>query len=149
MIAPDAAAGSPDRYVNAEWEISEFGMEHRHSGYTIERAVLGARRHGGLWEWPLHLAEKSWCSPGAFREAFLVALDLFGIERDADLAKSFAIGIASNGGSNRVSRAEAVRLGELVAPRAIGRRRFVREEAHVSARSAPAGDLRQAEKVTG
>ena len=38
------------------------------------------------------MAEKRWCRPSLFPEAFLVALDRFGITRDSDLIRSFALG---------------------------------------------------------
>ncbi|GJE28193.1 hypothetical protein [Methylobacterium organophilum] len=88
----DDVAGEAVLFENAEWRVTEDGMEHRRTLYFIARDVLGARRENGLWNWPLHLAEKGWCTPRFFREAFVQALQHFGIARDAHLAPSFAIG---------------------------------------------------------
>lgn len=79
-------------FRNADWTLSGEGLEHRTTGYFIGRDVLAARRAEGLWDWPLQMAEKRWCRPSLFREAFLAALDRFGIGRDADLLRSFALG---------------------------------------------------------
>ncbi|MCJ2053118.1 hypothetical protein [Methylobacterium sp. J-070] len=79
-------------FGNDEWSVQADGIEHRATGYFIAREVLAARRAEGLWDWPLQMAEKRWCRPSLFREAFLAALDRFGIGRDADLIRSFALG---------------------------------------------------------
>ena len=79
-------------FGNDDWSVQADGIEHRASGYFIAREVVAARRAEGLWDWPLQMAEKRWCRPSLFREAFLAALDRFGISRDADLLRSFALG---------------------------------------------------------
>lgn len=79
-------------FRNADWSVYEDGLEHRETGYFIARAALAARRAGRLWDWPLQMAEKRWCRPSLFRDAFLAALDRFGIARDPDLTRSFALG---------------------------------------------------------
>jgi len=79
-------------FGNDDWSVQVDGLEHRDTGYFIGRAALAARRAEGLWDWPLQMAEKRWCRPSSFREAFLAALDRFGIPRDADLIRSFALG---------------------------------------------------------
>ena len=79
-------------FRNADWSVYADGLEHRGTGYFIDRAALAARRAERLWEWPLQMAEKRWCRPSLFRDAFLAALDRFGIARDADLTRSFALG---------------------------------------------------------
>ena len=79
-------------FGNDDWSVQADGIEHRASGYFIAREVVAARRAEGLWDWPLQMAEKRWCRPSLFREAFLAALDRFGIGRDADLLRSFALG---------------------------------------------------------
>ncbi len=95
MIAPCAKAVL---FRNADWTLSGEGLEHRATGYFIGRDVLGARRAEGLWDWPLQMAEKSWCRPSLFREAFLAALDKFGIPRDAGLSHAFALGFGFRAG---------------------------------------------------
>ncbi|SDN21707.1 hypothetical protein SAMN05216360_106310 [Methylobacterium phyllostachyos] len=79
-------------FGNDDWSVQADGIEHRDTGYFIARAALATRRAEGLWDWPLQMAEKRWCRPSLFREAFLVALDRFGIPRDAELIRSFALG---------------------------------------------------------
>ena len=79
-------------FGNDDWSVQADGIEHRATGYFIARDVMAARRAEGLWDWPLQMAEKRWCRPSLFREAFLAALDRFGIGRDADLLRSFALG---------------------------------------------------------
>lgn len=79
-------------FGNEDWSVQADGIEHRNTGYFIAREALTRRRGEGLWDWPLQMAEKRWCRPSLFREAFLAALDRFGITRDADLVRSFALG---------------------------------------------------------
>ena len=79
-------------FGNDDWSVQADGIEHRATGYFIPREAIAARRAEGLWDWPLQMAEKRWCRPSLFREAFLAALDRFGIGRDADLIRSFALG---------------------------------------------------------
>ncbi|MDP4003018.1 hypothetical protein [Methylobacterium sp. NEAU K] len=79
-------------FGNDDWSVSADGIEHRDTGYFIARGLVAARRAEGLWDWPLQMAEKNWCRPSLFREAFLTALDRFGITRDAGLTRSFALG---------------------------------------------------------
>ena len=66
-------------FGNDDWSVQADGIEHRATGYFIAREVVAARRAEGLWDWPLQMAEKRWCRPSLFREAFLAALDRFGI----------------------------------------------------------------------
>ncbi|MCJ2082909.1 hypothetical protein [Methylobacterium sp. J-090] len=105
-------------FGNAEWNVLPEGLEHRASGYFIARDVLGMRR-GDLWEWPLHLAEKSWCQPLPFRDAFLAALETFTIARDAGLAASFALGFGLTAGQGLGRSTDGfVSLGEIIRPKA-------------------------------
>jgi hypothetical protein len=80
----------PLLFENDEWAVTEAGLEHRRTGYFIGAEQLGERRPDGLWSWPIHMAEKSWCAPEAFSEAFMHALAACGLQPDADLARSFA-----------------------------------------------------------
>jgi hypothetical protein len=123
-------------FANAEWRVLSDGIEHFQTGYFIDRAAIDRRRDGSLWEWPLHLAEKRWCAPRSLHEAFLVALERFGIERDADLARSFAIGFGlrpSMGGA--ASQDGFVALGEIVRPqRPVSRKRPAKLEIRAASR---------------
>jgi hypothetical protein len=78
-------------FENEEWTVTESGLEHRHTEYFIPRDEIGIRRADGLWSWPLHMAEKSWCAVPAFMEAFSCAVGAYGMPADTDLAQSFHI----------------------------------------------------------
>lgn len=133
----DHACTTPNRpFVNTEWRLLVDGLEHRTSGYFIAADMIAMRR-GDLWEWPLHLSEKNWCGPRAFREAFLAALDAFGVSPDANLARSFALGIGLVAGpGTRVGGEDFVALGELVRPKppATTRKRSAASEARTPSR---------------
>lgn len=78
-------------FENAEWLVSESGLEHKRTGYFIDRESLGQRREDGLWSWPLHMAEKNWCGMPSFAEAFTCAASLYGFAADAELAQSLQV----------------------------------------------------------
>jgi hypothetical protein len=103
-------------FGNDDWSVQADGIEHRTTGYFIAREVLAARRAEGLWDWPLQMAEKRWCRPSLFREAFLAALDRFGIGRDADLLRSFALGYGIRAVVSPAAEA-FVSLGDVLQPR--------------------------------
>ena len=113
----DACAAEASLFRNDDWTLSGDGLEHRGTGYFIARGVLGARRGEGLWDWPLQMAEKRWCRPSLFREAFLAALDRFGLERDAGLGRSFALGFGIRAGRGEDTDG-FVALGDLLGARA-------------------------------
>jgi len=124
IATTDASANAS--FVNADWEVSEDGLEHRATGYFIGRDALASRRQDGLWSWPLHLSEKSWCTPRLFREAFMAAVERFGIARDPLLTQSFAMAFGLRPGSAGGSKDTGfVALGELVRPRSVARKRPV------------------------
>ena len=68
-------------YKNAQWAVTEWGLEAARRGHRpntlsllhqlLERGGIG---HGELYDWPLHLAEKTWINIDAFNEAFAEAL---------------------------------------------------------------------------
>ena len=76
-------------FENEEWLVTESGLEHKHTGYSIDRERVADRRSDGLWLWPLHMAEKQWCALAPFTEAFTCAAALYEIKLDTDLAQSF------------------------------------------------------------
>jgi hypothetical protein len=80
-------------FENEEWVVGESGLEHKRTGYFIGRDALSQRRADGMWLWPLHVAEKSWCRMGPFMEAFSCAASVYGtrsdMASDLDLARSF------------------------------------------------------------
>src|SRR5215204_4754193 len=113
----DAAA---TLFENADWRLSPGGLEHKDTGYFIEAEALASRRSDGLWTWPLQMAEKLWCAPASFSEAFLRAIEAFAIAPDAGLSRSFANAAADPGRARREHdfvtdhEPDAVRLGDLV-----------------------------------
>ncbi len=76
-------------FENEDWAVVESGLEHKRTGYFIERDALAHRRGDGLWLWPMHVAEKSWCRMTPFMEAFSCAAQAYGLSPDVDLARSF------------------------------------------------------------
>ena len=78
-------------FENEEWLVTEGGLEHKTTGYFIDRGSVANRRDDGLWTWPLHMAEKSWCAMMPFAEAFSRAASVYDIETGADLAQTFRI----------------------------------------------------------
>jgi hypothetical protein len=85
----NALAQDPLVFENEEWLVTASGLEHKGTGYFIERATAGDRRGDGMWSWPLHMAEKQWCTLAPFTEAFTCAAALYGLGADVDLARSF------------------------------------------------------------
>ncbi len=100
LLDDDAAVSAP-LFENRDWRLHADGLEHRQTGYFIDRGTLNARRPDGYWEWPLHLSEKSWCGVRSFREAFTAALDVFGIAPDRKLTLSFALASAPGSAARR------------------------------------------------
>lgn len=136
-LSADASLGSGKvLFSNDDWCLAADGLEHRGTGYFIAREALPARREDGLWAWPLHLSEKSWCAPRLFREAFLAALERFDIARDPALLRSFAIGFGLQTGRGN-HRDEFVVLGDLVRSRSADRKRPLPAEGKRAARSRP------------
>ena len=78
-------------FENAEWLVTDTGLEHKATGYFIERESLASRRDDGLWMWPMQMAEKSWCALPLFAEAFSRAASVYNVETGADLAQSFRL----------------------------------------------------------
>jgi hypothetical protein len=65
-------------FENHQWRVTAFGMESIEPAPTYE---LSAERflesnRGELYDWPVHMAEKSWIDIEAFIEAFTMALSL-------------------------------------------------------------------------
>jgi hypothetical protein len=94
-------------FENEDWTVLDSGLEHRRTGYFIARDEIGNRRSDGLWTWPLHMAEKSWCTMPAFVEAFTCAAAVFAVPADADLARSFQMARRDIAASPALARAKA------------------------------------------
>lgn len=130
----DSAVTRP-LFENEEWTVTTAGLEHKRTGYFIEREHLAKRRSDGLWNWPAHMLEKSWVAPRAFTEAFLHAIRAAGHKPDPALELSFlpaggleigsaAAGLeASEPSSAAAPVSQPARLGELVEIRVEVRRR--------------------------
>lgn len=78
-------------FENEDWLVTAAGLEHKTTGYFIERESLGQKRSDGLWTWPLHMAEKSWCAMTSFAEAFSCATSIYSIDTDLDLTRTFQV----------------------------------------------------------
>jgi hypothetical protein len=78
-------------FENEEWLVTESGLEHKTTGYFIERESLANRRSDGLWTWPMQMAEKSWCAMRPFAEAFSRAASIYNVETSAELEQSFSL----------------------------------------------------------
>ncbi len=128
-LEQDAPEGAT-LFTNDAWSVLGDGLEHRATGYFIARSALAARRGDGLWEWPLHLAEKSWCQARPLREAFGIALDHFGIERDDQLSRSFAVGFGIRTEAGGPADRGFVALGEVVRPKPAEQKRSTKAPAH-------------------
>ncbi len=71
------------KFQNHQWAATDYGLESTKPGapyeYNIEASRLlemkGAGR-GELYDWPYHMAEKTWVDIEAFIEAFTKALEL-------------------------------------------------------------------------
>lgn len=128
--------GNDVLFVNAEWRVLPEGIEHRQTGYFIDRATIDRRRDGSLWEWPLHLSEKRWCTPRSLHDAFIAALDRFGIAEDAHLARSFAIGFGLRPSTvSAASKDGFVALGEILRQqRSVPRKRAATPEMRAASR---------------
>lgn len=144
----EACAATAVLFENAEWRLSGNGLEHRGTGYFIARDLIGMRR-GDLWEWPMHLAEKSWCSARSFRQAFLTALEAYGLSGDASLTRSFAVGfgLVAAPASRSTETDDFVALGDLVRPRPTTATKSVSPPA--DRKRAPMGEARAATRRIG
>ena len=70
-------------FKNAQWAVTDYGMETIEDGYTppyhIEELRLTEainRPNGTFYNWPMHMAKKTWVDIEAFMEAFGKALEL-------------------------------------------------------------------------
>ena len=64
-------------FENHQWRVTGYGMEPVKPALASE---LSANRlleeRDGYYNWPVHMAEKTWVDIGAFIEAFIKALEL-------------------------------------------------------------------------
>jgi hypothetical protein len=79
-------------FQNVQWTVSESGIESRHHApaYTIpaDRLLEASRGH---YDWPPHMAEKTWVITEVFIEAYVAALEALHPAHDkASLDKAIA-----------------------------------------------------------
>lgn len=70
-------------FKNDQWKVTEYGLESVKPGapyeYYIEASRLlerGGAGNGTLYDWPVHMAEKTWIDLDAFIEAFKQGLEI-------------------------------------------------------------------------
>jgi hypothetical protein len=70
-------------FKNDQWAVTDWGLEALLPGAPSDCLIPASRllEMGGignnkLYDWPLHLAEKTWTDIEAFNEAFVKALEL-------------------------------------------------------------------------
>lgn len=66
-------------FKNAQWAVTDYGLEAEppNAPYEISKRSLTLESHRGdetFYNWPVHVAEKSWVDINAFNEAFDKAL---------------------------------------------------------------------------
>jgi hypothetical protein len=68
-------------FKNSQWAVTDWGLEAARPGAPSEYLIpahrlleRGGIGNGGFYDWPLHLAEKTWVDINAFNEAFVEAL---------------------------------------------------------------------------
>lgn len=86
MSFPAPPAGWPNDltqpvyFANSQWAVTAYGLEclERGAPYAAEGSRMNETRPGSdLYDWPLHMAEKSWVDIEAFIQAFETALHRF------------------------------------------------------------------------
>lgn len=84
-------------YANKQWAVTDFGMEAVEPlpTYEIDAERLGEttdRAGVPLYDWPVHMAEKTWVDIALFIEAFEVALrkhaGAYGEELDREILEA-------------------------------------------------------------
>ena len=87
-------------YQNNQWKLLEDGMLESIDVMMPEYWIDAKRMthlneslgNGKLYEWPIHMSEKTWIDMAAFEEAFRKALDFNKLEYDTDaLDESFVV----------------------------------------------------------
>lgn len=68
-------------FKNAQWAVTDYGVESIRPApsYPFEAKRLTEttkRENGTFYDWPVHMAEKTWVDTEAFLEAFERALEL-------------------------------------------------------------------------
>lgn len=76
-------------YENDDWKVFADRMEHKEADYVVQTHPAEKRAESGLWDWPLHLAEKSWFHINTFAPAFLELLKARRVAVDASLLMTF------------------------------------------------------------
>lgn len=76
-----------DLCKNRQWKVTKHGLESidERSDYSIEAKRLGEmvdRGDGDHYDWPIHMAEKTWVDIDLFIDAFVKALEFHKIPFD-------------------------------------------------------------------
>jgi hypothetical protein len=85
-------------FENHQWSVTDYGVESVRPAapyyhFNKERLLETGNLAGEMYDWPVHMAEKTWVDIEAFIEAFEKALDLHGYRAKVDqamLTKSLA-----------------------------------------------------------
>lgn len=120
-------------FENEDWAVLDSGLEHKQTGYFIARDEIANRRSDGLWSWPLHVAEKSWCNMPAFTEAFTCAANVYGVEADAQLAQSLKMARCE------IAVPAAERTEKIMLGMGVGPSRVLRDDTRIPISWKPAG----------
>lgn len=78
-------------YKNRQWAVTDYGVESLRSApyYPFDKTRLLESTDfgsGEMYDWPIHMAEKTWVDIEAFIEVFLKAIDLHGYKGKVDAA---------------------------------------------------------------
>lgn len=76
-------------YQNQDWVVYRDRMEAADGSYTVQMYLHEKRQESELWDWPLHMAEKTWVNIETFAPAFLELLKVRGVAIDAALLMTF------------------------------------------------------------
>jgi len=76
-------------FQNHQWAVTSLGVEglgeHAYYGFNKERLLETTDYGSGeLYDWPVHMAEKTWVDIEAFIQVFEKALDLHGYRKGVD-----------------------------------------------------------------
>jgi hypothetical protein len=72
--------------------VTDYGVESvtpgapYHYHFDKGRVLETGNHRGELYDWPVHMAEKTWVDIGAFNEAFVKAIELHGYGKQVDRA---------------------------------------------------------------
>jgi hypothetical protein len=75
-------------FKNHQWSVTDYGVEAvkpaPYYHFDKKRILETGNRGGELYDWPVHMAEKTWVDLEAFIEVFLKAIDMHGYAEKVD-----------------------------------------------------------------